>query len=386
MQKVDVDWYYFPADEVRSISLQWSDGDRVNMTYARTPMNPGSQFELRGAFGTPIVDKGEILKHGLRARDIHWPFFPTVKTPTIKTEAIARRHVDAIAELAWAFTSDGSTRARGIVETLYKPWIKAGYWVFITLPVGELTGYVENVRHSVEVNGDNVSARTELQLSRMLLRESSKFIQPYFNSPDHTQRQSQPTRTRAGPLPKTITPASEKAARAKDKKDGPTEHFTWFELDRYGDRGTLPGSEENLMALALALEEIRLTANVPISITFHGGLNGKKMDAYRLLHGYVEVGVVEYKRDPIGVFLIGKDGKKIRKPEIRKKTSRHREGTAADLRPKGMTAAALHTIILGLILDGTIPDGGVGLYDTFVHYDQRTKPARWDEHTKGADE
>ena len=51
-----------------------------------------------------------------------------------------------------------------------------------------------------------------------------------------------------------------------------------------------------------------------------------------------------------------------------------------------MTAAALHTIILGLILDGTIPDGGVGLYDTFVHYDQRTKPARWDEHTKGADE
>mgnify|MGYP006376259313 CR=1 FL=1 len=61
------------------------------------------------------------------------------------------------------------------------------------------------------------------------------------------------------------------------------------------------------------------------------------------------------------------------------KNSEHVKGRAVDIvcRGKGMTAEVLHTIILRLIGEKKIPDGGVGLYHSWVHYDQRGCPARW---------
>lgn len=57
--------------------------------------------------------------------------------------------------------------------------------------------------------------------------------------------------------------------------------------------------------------------------------------------------------------------------------SQHLLGTAADLDPAGMTAKELHTVILRLIEEGRIEEGGVGLYRTFCHYDIRKTKARW---------
>lgn len=50
---------------------------------------------------------------------------------------------------------------------------------------------------------------------------------------------------------------------------------------------------------------------------------------------------------------------------------------ATDLRAKGYTPKGLRAVIVHLIETGAIPPGGVGLYDSFVHYDNRGYNARW---------
>ncbi len=62
------------------------------------------------------------------------------------------------------------------------------------------------------------------------------------------------------------------------------------------------------------------------------------------------------------------------------KTSQHMQGTAADIKCKGMHAEKLHSLILRLYRDGKLPGlGGLGLYPTFVHVDIRPtqRLARW---------
>ena len=60
------------------------------------------------------------------------------------------------------------------------------------------------------------------------------------------------------------------------------------------------------------------------------------------------------------------------------KTSQHLLGKAADIKVKDIDTKDLYLIIESLILDGQMTDGGLGLYDTFVHYDIRGSRARWD--------
>ena len=57
--------------------------------------------------------------------------------------------------------------------------------------------------------------------------------------------------------------------------------------------------------------------------------------------------------------------------------SQHCLGKAADIVVKGMGTKELHKAILELIEQGKIVNGGVGLYNTFIHYDIRPYPARW---------
>lgn len=71
--------------------------------------------------------------------------------------------------------------------------------------------------------------------------------------------------------------------------------------------------------------------------------------------------------------------RKMGKPATK---SCHCEGIAADIKLQGMTPVELHAAIENLIAQKAIPDGGLGLYPTFVHYDLRCTitnkpPARW---------
>ena len=61
-----------------------------------------------------------------------------------------------------------------------------------------------------------------------------------------------------------------------------------------------------------------------------------------------------------------------------KDTSQHVTGKAADLSVNSITPEHLYDVIEYLIEWDFIPEGGLGLYDTFVHYDIRGYKARWD--------
>lgn len=57
--------------------------------------------------------------------------------------------------------------------------------------------------------------------------------------------------------------------------------------------------------------------------------------------------------------------------------SYHLRAMAADIRVNGIKPKELYKIIENLIYEGYIKEGGLGLYETFVHYDIRGFKARW---------
>ncbi len=93
--------------------------------------------------------------------------------------------------------------------------------------------------------------------------------------------------------------------------------------------------------LAWVLQQIRDLVNVPISIT----------SAYRCPTHNERVGG--------------------------SKNSQHKLGAAADLQAKGLKPQDLHAAIVDLVKAKRIPEGGLGLYSSFVHYDIRPQKARW---------
>jgi uncharacterized protein YcbK (DUF882 family) len=62
--------------------------------------------------------------------------------------------------------------------------------------------------------------------------------------------------------------------------------------------------------------------------------------------------------------------------------SQHLMGRAADITIKGISANEVYETIEKLITNGHILQGGLGLYDNFVHYDIRGSRARWDYQKK----
>lgn len=59
------------------------------------------------------------------------------------------------------------------------------------------------------------------------------------------------------------------------------------------------------------------------------------------------------------------------------KNSQHLYGKASDIKVRGFTPSQVYSTIIRLIDEGKIKQGGVGKYNTFVHYDIRGYKARW---------
>ncbi len=57
--------------------------------------------------------------------------------------------------------------------------------------------------------------------------------------------------------------------------------------------------------------------------------------------------------------------------------SQHLLGKASDLRVRDLDSEDLYHIIEALISEGKMKEGGLGLYNSFVHYDIRGTRARW---------
>lgn len=60
------------------------------------------------------------------------------------------------------------------------------------------------------------------------------------------------------------------------------------------------------------------------------------------------------------------------------KNSQHKVGKAADIKVHGKTPKEVVNTIERLIKAGKMKEGGIGIYNTFVHYDIRGTKARWD--------
>jgi len=125
-----------------------------------------------------------------------------------------------------------------------------------------------------------------------------------------------------------------------------TDNFSKWEFE-CNDSSEMPMHVlNNVKKLAISLQSVRDCIGASIHIT----------SSYRSL---------EYNR------LIGS-----------KDTSQHVLGNAADLQVEGMLPIELYDTIEAFMDLGYISEGGLGIYDTFVHYDIRGKKARWDNRTK----
>jgi len=85
-------------------------------------------------------------------------------------------------------------------------------------------------------------------------------------------------------------------------------------------------------------------------------------------------------RDAIGKTIIINSA--YRSPDYNKKIggvkdSQHLKGNASDITVKGMTPKEVAKIIEGLIANGKMQQGGIGIYPNFVHYDIRGVKTRW---------
>lgn len=120
-----------------------------------------------------------------------------------------------------------------------------------------------------------------------------------------------------------------------------TNNFNWSEFDSNDGAPMPPDVKTNIKELAKNLEVLRAAAGKPIKIN----------SGYRSPDQNSAVGGVQF--------------------------SQHMLGRAADFVIPGMTTKQVHTLILNLINQGKMKEGGLGLYPTWIHYDVRGVKARW---------
>lgn len=85
-------------------------------------------------------------------------------------------------------------------------------------------------------------------------------------------------------------------------------------------------------------------------------------------------------RDDLGSALVISSGYRTSKYNKRvggATLSQHLTASAGDLSQSKETPLELYKRIERLIKEGKMHNGGLGLYNTFVHYDIRQNPARW---------
>jgi uncharacterized protein YcbK (DUF882 family) len=130
-----------------------------------------------------------------------------------------------------------------------------------------------------------------------------------------------------------------------------TANFTWSEFACHNGIWVPNDLKSNVTLLCEQLEVIRKFINAPICV------------------------VCGYRTEAYNRELRLKDSKVAF-------NSQHCLGKAADIQNYIENSLVFRNQILHLFNIGAILQGGLGLYDTFVHYDIRGVPARWDYSTK----
>lgn len=127
-----------------------------------------------------------------------------------------------------------------------------------------------------------------------------------------------------------------------------TEHFSLDEFKCHDGTAVPAALHGNCLRLATELEKLRAVLGKPITI-----MSGYRSPAYNA------------KQKGAG-------------------KSEHMNAAAADIRVAGLSPLQVQDAILTLIKAGTMYNGGVGIYDGWVHYDVGGKGRRWDNRTVNA--
>ena len=124
---------------------------------------------------------------------------------------------------------------------------------------------------------------------------------------------------------------------------GVTAHFKMSEFNCKDGTAVPPEYEGNVVALCLALEQLRAELGEPVTI-----VSGYRTAEYNARVG----GAVK---------------------------SQHLTAKAADVRLPNWSPADVAACLESMIAAGVVPQGGIGIYaaSDFVHYDIRLTRARW---------
>ena len=380
--------FVVPVGDVTGVDLLYSENNRCNLVYG-AHFGPVTGNNSYGLVGSPLVRTTKTVEyHGLRPSTIRWPFFvPTTALARTAVGASLRNvlqlafgdtafvkqaaailptsdvldYNNAITELAWAVLGEAEQYGQAVVSCRFRPWIRQGVWMTVyTEANGTLTGYVEQVTHSFQVEGEGSGAATSFFTSLTLSRVTSSPDVPEYAASVMTASivpSSKPA-TLNFSLDKSAIPVNAMLAQAQVLANydnnvllADTQLTTDFVAGEFASKpdGTLPPRQDsegnnlwnNLYTLAQQLQKIRDKTGKPITIV--SGYRSKERNT--------------------------KVGGAVR--------SQHLLAKAADIRIEGMALSAVYALLLQMIKDKEIIPGGLCLYPegrgAFVHYDIRGK-------------
>jgi hypothetical protein len=162
-----IDAVYISASKIQMLSVNLSDENRVNAVYVSTPLNVSKGVETFGLVGSPVLDRADIEKHGMRLYKANYPFFPTgrSKKTTLSSD------VNYVISLCSQIMLNSHRYYTGSANLLYDGSIRAGRWYRLQTDQSntdkDLLVYTEKVEHSINVVGSNViQSRTNIRFTR----------------------------------------------------------------------------------------------------------------------------------------------------------------------------------------------------------------------------
>jgi len=294
----------------------------------------GLEFAIDSNSGqSPIIDRDSIERYGLR------PVVPQndLIPPAELGFNLLDYHVQKIKEFrGWYYNNPeyitGTVMMRGIHPNLIKVGsyieIPEGYWI----RQGDLIWHEESFFGYVV----DVTERFSFTESRAIV--SNTMVT--FVRGDAMNANSVPDSV---PWIESMQAVESDVVSTFDETYA-SEHITWDDLKCQDGTQVPEDKRGNAKLLCYAVEAImEQLNNTSIVIT----------SAYR--HASYNAGV---------------DGRPL---------SQHIFAKALDFSLTGVTPQDLYDAIEALITDGLIPEGGLGLYPTFVHYDIRGSRQRWDD-------
>jgi len=135
------DWYTVRENEVISLNPTWSDLNRVNYVTCK----PGSMMlpalQMEGVLGVPVGAPAEWRAHGMRPYDVDWPWFPAIIENNEDELADLTKEILSLSELGFALLAGQEAYSTGSMRMRFRPWMKAGHWMFAHLDRLDTTSY-----------------------------------------------------------------------------------------------------------------------------------------------------------------------------------------------------------------------------------------------------